>query len=109
VRSKFFTGTTFEWIRIFQNAVPIKRGTNRATVFCLALAIRHLYILNKSAEFSISRSTLEDFGLNRRSIKPYLKYFHESGLIRLELKESVSPRVTLLSLPPVPVRTKKEV
>lgn len=105
---KYFLGTDFEWVQKFQDAVPSKRGTNRATVFCLALAFAHLYTLRKSIKFSISRSTLAKFGLNRRSSKLYLMYFKEAGLIELELKPSSAPKITLLSVPP-PSTTKKEV
>lgn len=104
---KYFLGTNFAWIEQFQNAIPVKRGLSRTTVFCLALMLAHLYKIHNSPEFSINRKTLSQFGLNRHSFKIYLKYFQDAGLIQVIFENSKAPKITLLA-PPVHIGTKRK-
>ena len=56
-------------------------------------------IYNKQPTFKLNHKTLKLFGLNRKTIQPYLAYFEEAGLIEYSIKKGYLPIIHLHHLP----------
>ncbi|EMR74256.1 hypothetical protein MBGDN05_00686 [Thermoplasmatales archaeon SCGC AB-539-N05] len=96
---QFYAGHSFDWMNKFLNAIPKKHRLKQSIAFSLAACIHHQFIYTKQSTFKLTHKTLDSFGVNRRSIRPYLTLFQKAGLIDYNVKRGRSPIVELLVLP----------
>ena len=92
----YYSGHTIEWMEKFLEAIPRKQQYKKAIAYALASCICHQYVYTKKDSFKLNHAVLAGFGLNRRSIKLYLEFFTEAGLIEYSIEKGKSPVVRLI-------------
>ena len=95
----FYAGHNMKWIRAFLNAIPKDRKFKKSTAYGIACCVHHQFVYKKHPTFQITHKLLDSFGINRKSLKPYLILFQQAGLIEYIIEKGKSPTITLLSLP----------
>lgn len=94
-----YAGHSFKWMDKFTGSIKGQRLRNSIAI-SIACCICHQYNYKKQGTFKLSHRTLAHFGLNPRSIKPYLNSFQQAGLIKFSIEIGKTPTITLLLIPP---------
>lgn len=95
----FYFGHSFKWMRQVKKTFPKYQRLKRKNIHCLAECLLHQYKCSKGIAFELNHKILEEFSLDRRYIKPYLKILQQNKFIKYEIKKGKPPLITLLFSP----------
>jgi len=83
----------------FKTHVTKGRHASKSIAFALAACIHHQFVYTKKDIFKINHTLINAFGLNRRNLQQYLKYFKEANLIEYTVTSGRVTTIQLLLLP----------
>lgn len=97
--SKYYAGHSMDWIKKFREAIPEKSHLRRIVARSIAEAIQHQYSCTRKEDIILNSSSLKDFDICSKNMKPYLQYFQEAELLEVSFKKGKAPRIKLVCLP----------
>ncbi|MCJ7570635.1 MAG: hypothetical protein MUO82_01995 [Candidatus Thermoplasmatota archaeon] len=72
---------------------------SKSIAFALVACIQHQFVYTKKDIFKLNHTAISSFGLNRRNLQQYLKYFKEANLLEYTITSGKVTTIQLLLLP----------
>ena len=98
--SRYYAGHSMDWIKKFKEAIPEESHLRRIIARSIAEAIQHQYNLTGKEDISLNSTSLKDFDICSKNMKPYLQYFQEAGLLEVSFNKGKAPKIKLVCRPP---------
>lgn len=89
-----------EWIQKFKEAIPKNSHLRRIIARSIAEAMQHQYNCTGKDDIILNSSSLKEFDICSKNMKPYLQLFQEAGLLQVWFGKGKAPRIKLICRPP---------